>query len=99
MTNLETSTHLLPSNFSEEGGYFTRVIARSPLSGMLVVRFCVDKNRGTRKPGHCELRVEQTQSPASLLRLEAIRRWVFLKFGNGMPLAAHDLGEGSRVFS
>lgn len=66
---------------------------------MLVVRFCVDKNRGTRKVGHCDLRVEQTRSPASLLRLEAIRCWAFLKFGSGMPLAAHDLGEGSRVFS
>ena len=49
--------------------------------------------------GHCDLRVEQTRSLASLLRLETIRRWAFLKFGNGMPLAAHDLGEGSRVFS
>ena len=66
---------------------------------MLVVRIWVDKNRGMRKVGLCDLRARQTLSPASLLQLETIRRWAFLESGNVMPLAAHDLGEWSQVFS
>ena len=49
--------------------------------------------------GLCDLRARQTLSLASLLQLETIRRWAFLESGNVMPLAAHDLGKWSQVFS
>lgn len=96
MTKLQTPTNLLPRFFLRRWTLY-QIHSQEPLSGMPMVRFCVDRNR-PRKVGHSVLYVKQILSLASLLQLKTIRHWSVLKSRNVMPLAAQDLGECSLVF-